>query len=481
MPVLPEGLLVDDYYREAPTSPPPTIQDEISSEGLQDEVRSYQLPSGMKVIPNKKNSPSRPRSAQSIRTNPIGSPATLMNRQNSPFPVSGSPYYNLYKDGSHGNRPPSSQGTNKDYLRVEDEKMAEWRNVNGMWTKDNSAVREAAQNYWTAPGSSTEGRVLTESAQRNRFRETQARNEWRNKMVQETEKERRERTLEWTVGYTGHVPRLRETFAVRNKVASDSVCSSDMSSSRNPFQVIDERGGQRRLLSSPLTRPPGTGFVGTSYSAKTREQRGNQNVDIYQQGTRVHLKSYYDACEATNYRDILIKAGFAGKNKSSVHVGDSYFYSGKHMYETTQKEAFRDPKGNDDDEEEESEESIEKARTERMRQYTMARAVVGMDRINSLVKQLSQKVESKVSGGTGLRRRMFTMFDKNGTGEVDQSEFRGVCYDLGVKLTQTEAVALFGKCDVNGDGGMNFYEFLDAFVGTATGDSNAQRDEKYYD
>lgn len=63
-----------------------------------------------------------------------------------------------YKDGSHGNRPPSSQGTNKDYLRVEDEKMAEWRNVNGMWTKDNSAVREAAQNYWTAPGSSTEGR-----------------------------------------------------------------------------------------------------------------------------------------------------------------------------------------------------------------------------------------------------------------------------------------------------------------------------------
>eukprot|EP00961_Rhodomonas_salina_P297840 3937547-Rhodomonas_salina.2 len=114
MPVLPEGLLVDDYYREAPTSPPPTIQDEISSEGLQDEVRSYQLPSGMKG--------------------------------------------KVYKDGSHGNRPPSSQGTNKDYLRVEDEKMAEWRNVNGMWTKDNSAVREAAQNYWTAPGSSTEGR-----------------------------------------------------------------------------------------------------------------------------------------------------------------------------------------------------------------------------------------------------------------------------------------------------------------------------------
>eukprot|EP00961_Rhodomonas_salina_P077780 1043771-Rhodomonas_salina.1 len=47
-------------------------------------------------------------------------------------------------------------------------------------------------------------------------------------------------------------------------------------------------------------------------------------------------------------------------------------------------------------------------------------------RAHPLTKALGGRVqvESKVSGGTGLRRRMFTMFDKNGTGEVDQSEFR---------------------------------------------------------
>jgi len=311
-----------------------------------------------------------------------------------------------------------------------------------------------------------------------------ARNEWRDRMIEEAERERRERSLEWTVGYTGHVPRLRETFAVRNKVASDSLQAVEVSPARGPFQVIEARGGQRRLLTSTHSRPPGTGFVGTSFPPKTREMRGNTNVDIYNQGTRVHLQSYYEACEANEYRDILIKAGYAGKNKSSVHVGDSFFYSGKHMYETTQREAYPNPsKPGEEEEQQQSKEDIEKERKERVRQYTMARAVVGSKRINSLVKQLAQKVENKVSGGTGLRRRMFTMFDKNGTGEVDQMEFRGVCYDLGVKLTQTEAVALFGKCDVNGDGGMNFYEFLDAFMNNEGGQegSTEKRDEKYYE
>jgi len=45
---------------------------------------------------------------------------------------------------------------------------------------------------------------------------------------------------------------------------------------------------------------------------------------------------------------------------------------------------------------------------------------------------------------------MFRLFDKDGTGDVDVQEFRGVVFALGIKLTENETCALFGRshyCD----------------------------------
>ncbi len=43
---------------------------------------------------------------------------------------------------------------------------------------------------------------------------------------------------------------------------------------------------------------------------------------------------------------------------------------------------------------------------------------------------------------------MFTIFDKSGTGTVDPIDFQHVCHDLGVPISETEAIAVYGSHDV---------------------------------
>ena len=70
---------------------------------------------------------------------------------------------------------------------------------------------------------------------------------------------------------------------------------------------------------------------------------------------------------------------------------------------------------------------------------------------------------------------MYATFDKNGTGEVNPQQFREVCLELGARLSDTEAMALFGRYDINAYGSMSYYEFLDAFLKEQT-----ERDMKCY-
>ena len=52
-----------------------------------------------------------------------------------------------------------------------------------------------------------------------------------------------------------------------------------------------------------------------------------------------------------------------------------------------------------------------------------------------------------------------------GSASVTPSEFRLVCRDLGIIMTEIEAVAVYGAADVNGDGSMSFHEFLAQYMG----------------
>ncbi len=193
---------------------------------------------------------------------------------------------------------------------------------------------DGPKEYWTSPGTPTHGRLasaqrpacpcsptahatsqmtfstplsalppsrlVTDSATRNRFREKNARDTWREKMVAKEDLDRLERDVQWTCGYTGHIPRLRDTFAVRNVVAAKFVKADAQDDpflvasgqnlqlgspiSRTPSRVGTPGGGprvegvcggQRRLVTPPMTKYPGNGFCGTVLPAR-RIDRASQ-------------------------------------------------------------------------------------------------------------------------------------------------------------------------------------------------------------
>ena len=134
---------------------------------------------------------------------------------------------------------------------------------------------------------------------------------------------------------------------------------------------------------------------------------------IYEQGTKVNLSSYYATCEANNYRVSHIQSGFAGKNKSNIQNGDLFYFSGKHMYETTQGEAYCRPDNKTANEKISVEEEDERTKV-RLRKYQVSKAVVGKTRIAQITEKIKTGLEARVSVGTGFRRRMFALFDKSG-------------------------------------------------------------------
>jgi hypothetical protein len=136
-------------------------------------------------------------------------------------------------------------------------------------------------------------RLVTDSATPNRLRE---------KIARDTQDlDRREQSNRWTCGYTGHVPRLRDTFAVGNVVAAKTIrpkeedpwsfdggaellsrpstspqrlptASSRPGTSSGFARVEGVCGGQRRLVASPFLNYPGNGFCGTVLPKKRTDR-----------------------------------------------------------------------------------------------------------------------------------------------------------------------------------------------------------------
>ncbi len=52
---------------------------------------------------------------------------------------------------------------------------------------------------------------------------------------------------------------------------------------------------------------------------------------------------------------------------------------------------------------------------------------------------------------------MYEMFDRQRRGAIGPGEFRTGCFELGLRLSPVEAVAVFGLCDARVDGHINYY------------------------
>ncbi|KAG8971193.1 hypothetical protein FRB90_010570 [Tulasnella sp. 427] len=55
---------------------------------------------------------------------------------------------------------------------------------------------------------------------------------------------------------------------------------------------------------------------------------------------------------------------------------------------------------------------------------------------------------------------VFKVFDKDGDGMINAAELRHVMWNLGEKMTEDEVKDLIAEADTNGDGQLDFNEFM---------------------
>jgi len=277
-------------------------------------------------------------------------------------------------------------------------------------------------------------------------------------------------------GYTGHVHKLQETYGSTFSKAAELVkkCPPE---TPEPFSMWDLSKGTRTLQTSGYF-VPGSGYAGTSRpSASTKES------NIFVQGSNVDLHQYYRTLEAGNYQQILIKSGSPKKARSFVQFGDGFYFSGPSFWETTYSESYDEESATkavqNNDEKAIDDETKEVDGDEASFRYRVLQALVGERRLDELELEIRDKVLQRMAGGAGQLLKSFKLFS-SGKGEIGPNQLISVCQDLGVEISRREAIALFGRFDINKDGGIVYYEFVDALLQKDIS-SSFKRDSSYYD
>jgi len=61
-------------------------------------------------------------------------------------------------------------------------------------------------------------------------------------------------------------------------------------------------------------------------------------------------------------------------------------------------------------------------------------------------------------------RQAFELFDKDGSGTIDQTELRDVMSSLGMELSDSDLATMYAQMDPSGDGTIDFAEFCDVMA-----------------
>eukprot|EP00657_Telonema_sp_P-1_P008832 TRINITY_DN3098_c0_g1_i1.p1 TRINITY_DN3098_c0_g1~~TRINITY_DN3098_c0_g1_i1.p1 ORF type:complete len:137 (+),score=33.01 TRINITY_DN3098_c0_g1_i1:301-711(+) len=92
--------------------------------------------------------------------------------------------------------------------------------------------------------------------------------------------------------------------------------------------------------------------------------------------------------------------------------------------------------------------------------YQQALAHVTPDGVTFMIGAVRSKIEQKTSGGPFALRKAFKYFDRDGSGDIDPDEFFDAMAFFGLQFTERQVMALFGHCDYDGDGTIDYYEFI---------------------
>mmetsp|Transcript_38574 Transcript_38574/g.60179 ORF Transcript_38574/g.60179 Transcript_38574/m.60179 type:complete len:343 (+) Transcript_38574:690-1718(+) len=278
-------------------------------------------------------------------------------------------------------------------------------------------------------------------------------------------------------GYTGHVPKLCQTFGTRFTIGTRSALSAPPAPSSRPMSSYDPRRG-RRVMQTPHLLPGNTfsGFADptgpTGRGEMATDDEGNFR---YLQGSHVDVPSYYKSLKATNYDKLLIKSGFPEKGRSNIEVGDRFYFNGPHMWQTTYRESFLKEAGggspklvfNTTSHVPTPVKQLEIASEpeEKSYHYRVLQAIVGQRRLDNLERSIRNKLLQLTTSGKHEAIQMFKVYDRDSTGYIKSDMFLQISRSLGIHMTSTEAAALFGRYDKNKDDEITFYEFLDEFLG----------------
>merc|ERR1712070_1344951 len=101
--------------------------------------------------------------------------------------------------------------------------------------------------------------------------------------------------------------------------------------------------------------------------------------------------------------------------------------------------------------------------------YVNALNKIGVGGVKRLELSIRMKIEQRTAGGPMALRKAFKYFDADASGDIDPDEFYAAMRAFGLEFTEEQVLALFGYYDVDRDGGLSYYEFIDKVLDSGFG------------
>jgi len=107
--------------------------------------------------------------------------------------------------------------------------------------------------------------------------------------------------------------------------------------------------------------------------------------------------------------------------------------------------------------------------------YIQSLNKTGIAGVRRLELAIRQKIEQRTAGGGMVLRKAFKYFDADASGDIDPDEFYSAMHAFGLEFTEDQVLALFGFYDVDRDGGLSYYEFIDKVLESDWGEGEREK------
>jgi len=101
--------------------------------------------------------------------------------------------------------------------------------------------------------------------------------------------------------------------------------------------------------------------------------------------------------------------------------------------------------------------------------YVNSLTRVGIAGVKRLELSIRTKIDQRTTGGPMALRKAFKFFDTDASGDIDPDEFYAAMHAFGLEFTEDQVLALFGYYDVDRDGALSYYEFIEKVLESGFG------------